>query len=73
MIQADKLTPFQRERTLETLTSQNPEIACANVIEERLADERRCPKESAGNQKSWFIEAMGAVPGGEPTLNANRA
>jgi hypothetical protein len=44
LTQADELTPFQRERALETLTSQNPERACADVIEERVADERRCPK-----------------------------
>jgi hypothetical protein len=63
LTQADELTPFQRERALETLTSQNPERACADVIEERVADERRCPKENACNPKSWLIEAMGAVPG----------
>jgi transposase-like protein len=44
LTQADELTPFQRERALETLTSQNPERACADVIEERVADERRCPR-----------------------------
>ena len=44
LTQADELTPFQRERSLETLTSQNPERACADVIEERVADERRCPR-----------------------------
>jgi hypothetical protein len=42
--QADELTPFQRERALETLTSQNPERACADVIEARVADERRGPR-----------------------------
>ena len=44
LTQADELTPFQRERALETLTSQTPERACADVIEERVADERRCPR-----------------------------
>jgi len=44
LTQADELTPFQRERSLETLMSQNPERACADVIEERVADERRCPR-----------------------------
>jgi len=44
LTQADELTPFQRERALETITSQNPERACADVIEERVADERRCPR-----------------------------
>jgi hypothetical protein len=63
LTQADELTPFQRERALETITSQNPERASADVIEERVADERRCPKENACNPKSWLIEAMGAVPG----------
>ena len=63
LTQADELTPFQRERALETLTSQNPERAWADVIEERVADERRCPKKNVSNPKSWLIEALGAFPG----------
>ena len=51
LTEADELTPFQRERALKTLTSQKPEIAWADVIEEWVADERRCPKENASNQK----------------------
>ena len=51
LTEADELTPFQRESALKTLTSQNPEIAWADVIEEWVVDERRCPKESASNQK----------------------
>ncbi|HZK13445.1 MAG TPA: hypothetical protein VFC55_02950 [Desulfobaccales bacterium] len=34
LTQADELTSFQRERALATLTSQNPERAWADVIEE---------------------------------------
>ena len=44
LTEADELTPFQRERGLERLTSQIPERASADVIEERVADERRCPR-----------------------------
>ena len=42
--QADDLTPFQRQRAMESLGSPDPERASHDIIEERIADERRCPR-----------------------------
>lgn len=41
---ADDLTPFQRRRALDALAAPDPDRASHGVIEERIADERRCPR-----------------------------
>ena len=44
LTQADNLTPFQRQRAMESLGSPDPGRASHDVIEERIADERCCPR-----------------------------
>lgn len=44
LAQIDELTPSQRQRSLDALTAPDPARASHDVIEERLADERTCPR-----------------------------
>ncbi len=44
LAQADDLTPFQRQRALKALAAPDPDRASHDVIEERIADARRCPR-----------------------------
>ncbi|MBF0178335.1 MAG: IS1595 family transposase [Magnetococcales bacterium] len=44
LAQADLLTPNQRQRAVDALMLPDPSRASHDVIEERIADERRCPR-----------------------------
>lgn len=44
LAEADGLTPHQRQRAIEALTAPDLERASHDVIEERIADEQRCPR-----------------------------
>ncbi len=44
MARAGDLTPFQRRRALDALAVPDPDRASHGVIEERITDERRCPR-----------------------------
>lgn len=44
LAQGDELTPHQRQRAIKTLSAPNPTRASHDVIEERIAEERRCPR-----------------------------
>ncbi|SDY97709.1 hypothetical protein [Nitrosomonas sp. Nm58] len=42
LAQSDMLTPSQRQRALDALPTSNIGQASYNLIEERIADERKC-------------------------------
>ncbi|HIJ82766.1 MAG: hypothetical protein HW380_1878 [Magnetococcales bacterium] len=47
LAQVDDLTTYQRQRALDALSDPDPKRANHEIIEERIADERRCPRCSA--------------------------
>lgn len=44
LAQSDMLTPSQRQRALDALSTANTGQSSYSLIEERIADERKCPR-----------------------------
>jgi len=65
LAQSDMLTPSQRQRALDALSTTNSGQSSYSLIEERIADERKCPRchTPGAREMGWqmVFSATGAI------------